>query len=28
VSLLRLGERFATTETLEEDVSDSVYVMF
>lgn len=28
VSLLKLGQEFATTDTLEEDVSDSVYVMF
>lgn len=28
VSLLKLGQEFATTESLEEDVSDSVYVMF
>jgi carbamoyltransferase len=28
VSLLRLGGQFAGTETLEEDVSESVYVMF
>ena len=28
VNLLKLGQEYVTTETLEEDVSDSVYVMF